>query len=62
MREAETTAKPIDDLAIICEEIFERWDAGMQPGKLLRALGGDLPNYDPRVERIRSALERARQP
>lgn len=60
MREAENSDKPIDDLAIICEEIFERWDAGMRPGKLLRALGGGLPDYDPRVERIRAALEKAR--
>jgi hypothetical protein len=42
---------------MICEEIFQRWDADMKPGKLLLALTGNLPSYDPRVTRIRDILE-----
>jgi hypothetical protein len=57
---AEPQNRPIDDLTIICEEIFERWDVDMRSGKLLLALGGRIPDYDPRVTRIRQALQEAK--
>lgn len=60
MKKADTPEnKPIDDLTIICEEIFERWDIDMRPGKLLSALSGRISDYDPRVTRIRKALQEA---
>jgi hypothetical protein len=46
----------IEDLDAICSTIFERWDQDMRSGKLLQALSGELPRYDPRVTRIREAL------
>jgi hypothetical protein len=49
---------PLEDLEQVCEELFDRWDADMKPGKLLMALSGRLRGYDPRVTRIRAALER----
>jgi hypothetical protein len=51
---------PLEDLDIICEEIFQRWDADMRSGKLLLALSGKLSDYDPRVTRIREILKHAR--
>jgi hypothetical protein len=46
-----------DDLRSVCDEIFGRWDKDMRSGKLLTALAGRLPGYDPRVTRILAALE-----
>lgn len=50
---------PLDDLSLICEEIFERWDKDMRSGKLLTALAGRAPEYDSRVDRIRAILAEA---
>jgi hypothetical protein len=47
------------ELELIAEEIFQRWDADMRPGKLLSALAGHVKNYDPRVDRIRDILRNA---
>jgi len=44
------------DLEAVCDELHDRWDRDMKPGKLLQALRGNLRNYDPRVTRIRTAL------
>lgn len=44
------------DLEAVCSVIFDRWDKDMRAGKLLLALSGELPRYDPRVTRIREAL------
>jgi hypothetical protein len=40
----------------ICREIFDRWDADQRSGKLLKALAGEIPDYDPRITAIRKAL------
>jgi hypothetical protein len=47
---------PLDDLESVCADLFSRWDRDMRAGKLLTALEGRLPGYDPRVDRIRRAL------
>lgn len=54
MADVQTSA--LEELEQICEELFDRWDADMKPGKLLMALSGRLPNYDSRVTRIRELL------
>lgn len=53
-------SQALQDLEDICDTIEERWDADMRSGKLLLALMGRIPNYDPRVERIRRILSRSR--
>lgn len=46
------------DLETVCGDIFDRWDKDMRPGKLLTALSGNMSEgYDPRVDRIRRALQ-----
>ncbi|KGM36167.1 hypothetical protein [Inquilinus limosus] len=45
------TPTPLQLLEQVCGEVHERRD-----GKLLIALSGGLPNYDPRVTVIRAAL------
>lgn len=55
----EPRATALEEFEQICEELFDRWDADMKPGKLLSALSGRLPNYDSRVTRIRDALKKA---
>lgn len=53
----DATPTPLEDLRSVSGDIFARWDADMRPGKLLTALEGRLHNYDPRVTRIRAALD-----
>lgn len=45
------------DLWEVAEDMHGAWDTGMKAGKLIVALKGDIPNYDPRVTRIREALK-----
>lgn len=40
----------------ICDEIFDRWDKDMKPGKLLSALAGRLENYRDDVTEVRKSL------
>lgn len=47
---------PLEDLYSVIEEMHEKWDTDMKPGKLIIALKGMIPDYDPRVTRIRVAL------
>lgn len=47
---------PLEDLKSVCRQIFDRWDKDQRSGKLLTALEGLLPGYDPRVDRIHQAL------
>lgn len=47
---------PLDDLTILSEEIFARWDVDMRSGKLLQSLMGRIEHYDERVDNIRQAL------
>lgn len=47
---------PLEQLEKICDEIFERWDKDMRPGKLLLALSGRLKNYRPDVDEVRRTL------
>jgi hypothetical protein len=47
---------PLGDLESVCADLFDRWDRDMRAGKLLTALQGQVPGYDPRVDRIRRAL------
>lgn len=59
MSEQKNDFEPVAELVAldsICDEIFERWDKDMRPGKLLSALGGRLPGYRGDVEKIRAAL------
>lgn len=53
------TTTLIQDLEAVAAEIFEMWDKGMKSGKLLTHLEGRLRVYDPRITRIREALEAA---
>lgn len=48
---------PLADLHSVCADIHDRWDSDQRSGKLLVALQGGLGNYDPRVTRIRQALD-----
>lgn len=43
----------------VAAEIYTQWDQDMRSGKLLLALWGQNPNYDPRVTAIRAALNEA---
>lgn len=52
----------LDDLYSVCSDIFDRWDTDQRSGKLLRALQGDVRDYDPRVTRIRAALAQPLEP
>ena len=51
-------ASALEDLRSVCADIYERWDADMRSGKLLAALAGNIPDYDPRVTRILKALSK----
>jgi hypothetical protein len=49
----------IQDLEAVASEMADKWDVGMKAGKLLAHLEGRLERYDPRITRIREALEAA---